>query len=93
MGGCVSPEDEYGCHVMEPTIAQKSPIVEKVEHGTYFWCACGRSKGQPFCDGSHKGTGFAPKKVEIGEARTVAWCGCKHTRNDCFCDGSHSKLP
>ena len=78
---------------MEPTIAQKSPFVQKVEPGTYFWCACGQSKGQPFCDGSHKGTGFAPLKTEITEAKTVAWCGCKHTKNAPFCDGSHAKLP
>ena len=77
----------------EPNIAQKFPFVQKVEPGTYFWCACGHSQGQPFCDGSHKGTGFAPMKVEITEAKTVAWCGCKHTKNGCFCDGSHSKLP
>jgi CDGSH-type Zn-finger protein len=77
----------------EPTIAQKYPIVQKVEPGTYFWCACGLSKGQPFCDGSHKGTGFAPLKTEIAEAKTVAWCGCKHTKNAPFCDGSHAKLP
>jgi CDGSH-type Zn-finger protein len=76
----------------EPVIAQKSPFVQKVEPGTYFWCACGRSKGQPFCDGSHKGTGFAPLKMEITEAKTVAWCGCKHTKNATFCDGSHAKL-
>jgi CDGSH-type Zn-finger protein len=68
-------------------------FVQKVESGTYFWCACGRSKGQPFCDGSHKGTGFAPLKTEIIEAKTVAWCGCKHTHDGCFCDGSHAKLP
>jgi len=77
----------------EPIIAQKSPIVQKVEPSTYFWCACGRSKGQPFCDGSHKGTGFAPLKNEIKEAKTVAWCGCKHTKNAPFCDGSHVRLP
>ena len=76
----------------EPVVAQKSPFVQKVEPGTYFWCACGRSKGQPFCDGSHKGTGLAPLKTEIAEAKTVAWCGCKHTQNGCFCDGSHAKL-
>jgi CDGSH-type Zn-finger protein len=76
----------------EPVVSQKSPFVQKVEPGTYFWCACGRSKGQPFCDGSHKGTGFAPLKVEITEAKTVAWCGCKHSKNGAFCDGSHSKL-
>ena len=76
----------------DPIIFQKSPLVQKTEPGTYFWCACGRSKSQPFCDGSHKGTGFAPKKVEITEAKTVAWCGCKHSKNAPFCDGSHSKL-
>jgi CDGSH-type Zn-finger protein len=77
----------------EPIVFQKSPIVQKVEPGTYYWCACGRSKGQPFCDGSHKGSGFAPVKTEITEAKTVAWCGCKHTKNAPFCGGSHSKLP
>jgi CDGSH-type Zn-finger protein len=76
----------------EPVIAQKSPIVQKAEPGTYFWCACGKSKSQPFCDGSHKGTGFTPLKTEIKEAKTVAWCGCKHTKKAPFCDGSHAKL-
>jgi CDGSH-type Zn-finger protein len=77
----------------EPQIPKKSPVVQKVEPGTYYWCSCGRSKGQPFCDGSHKGTGFAPRKTDITEAKTVAWCGCKHTQNAPFCDGSHSHLP
>lgn len=77
----------------EPNIAQKSPVVQKVEPGTYYWCTCGHSKGQPFCDGSHKGTGFAPRKTDITEAKTVAWCGCKHTKHAPFCDGSHSQLP
>ena len=77
----------------EPHIAQKFPIVQKIEPGTYFWCVCGHSKGQPFCDGSHKGTGFAPLKTEITEAKTVAWGGCKHTKNAPFCDGSHKSLP
>jgi len=77
----------------EPVIAQKFPFVQKVEPGTYWWCACGRSKSQPFCDGSHKGTGFTPKQQDIAEAKTVAWCGCKHTHNGCFCDGTHSTLP
>jgi len=76
----------------EPFIAQKSPFVQKAEPGTCWWCACGRSKSQPFCDGSHKGTGFAPLKTEIAEAKTVAWCGCKHSQNKPFCDGSHAKL-
>ena len=76
----------------EPEVPQKSPYVIKTQPGKYFWCACGRSKQQPFCDGSHKGTGFSPVAVEITEEKNIAWCGCKHTKNAPFCDGSHSKL-
>jgi len=76
----------------EPIICQKSPCVQKVEPGEYWWCACGRSKEQPFCDGSHKGTGLAPKKVTIDAADTVAWCMCKHSSDGAFCDGTHSRL-
>ena len=75
-----------------PDIPQKSPYVLKLEPGTYHWCACGKSKGQPFCDGSHQGTGLGPKKVEIDQAKTVALCGCKHSRNGALCDGSHAAL-
>ena len=76
----------------EPVIYQRSPIVQKVEPGTYWWCACGRSKSQPFCDGSHEGTGLEPKQVEITEAKMVAWCACKHSKNMPFCDGTHGRL-
>ena len=76
----------------DPIIAQKSPFVQKLEPGSYWWCACGQSKTQPYCDGSHKGSGFAPRKVDFSEAKTVAWCGCKHSKNAPFCDGSHSQL-
>jgi CDGSH-type Zn-finger protein len=76
----------------DPIIFQKFPIVQRAEAGTYWWCACGRSKGQPFCDGSHKGTGLAPIKTEITEAKTVAWCGCKRSHTAAFCDGSHGKV-
>ena len=76
----------------EPVIAQKGPFVQKTEPGEYWWCACGRSAHQPFCDGSHKGTEFSPLKVDIAEAKTVAWCMCKHSKNPPFCDGSHKQL-
>ena len=76
----------------EPIIFQKLPMVQKAEPGKYWWCACGRSKSQPFCDGSHKGTGLAPRPVEIAEAKTVAWCACKHSKNAPFCDGTHSRV-
>ena len=73
----------------QPNICQRSPLVQKVEPGTYWWCACGLSKTQPFCDGSHKGTEFSPSKVEITEAKQVAWCMCNHSQNGAHCDGSH----
>jgi CDGSH-type Zn-finger protein len=76
----------------QPKIAQRGPYVRKTEGGTYWWCACGRSNNQPFCDGSHKGTGFAPVKIELPESQTVAWCGCKHTATPGFCDGSHGRI-
>ncbi len=77
----------------DPVVAQKGPYAVPVEAGTsYHWCACGHSKNQPFCDGSHKGTGMTPMKFEATESKTVYLCGCKHTGNQPFCDGSHSKL-
>jgi len=76
----------------EPQIAQKFPYVMEVEPGNYAWCACGNSKNQPYCDGSHKGTEFRPIRVEITEKKKVAWCGCKHSNNKPYCDGSHKNL-
>jgi CDGSH-type Zn-finger protein len=77
----------------EPTIAQKAPYAVAVEAGkSYFWCACGKSASQPFCDGSHKGSGFTPVKFEAPESKTVYFCGCKHSANPVLCDGSHHKL-
>lgn len=77
----------------DPKIAQRSPYVMECKPGTYAWCACGNSKKQPFCDGSHAGTAFTPKIEQLTETKTVAWCGCKHAKTKPFCDGSHKTLP
>lgn len=77
----------------EALVAQKGPYEVNVEAGkSYFWCACGRSAAQPFCDGSHKGTGLTPLKFEAKESGTVFLCGCKQTGDRPFCDGTHSGL-
>jgi CDGSH-type Zn-finger protein len=77
----------------DAVIAQKSPYAVEVEAGKkYFWCACGRSQSQPFCDGSHKGTGFTPVKYEALESGRVYLCGCKHTATAPLCDGTHKRL-
>lgn len=75
-----------------PIIAQKSPYVLKAKAGTYWWCTCGASKGQPFCDGSHKGTEFSPVEYKAAESGTVYFCGCKHSAQGALCDGSHKGL-
>lgn len=76
----------------EPQIAQTGPYVLALKPGEYWWCACGRSKNQPLCDGSHKGSEFNPVKFDLTEAKQVALCGCKHSGGKPFCDGSHKKL-
>ncbi len=77
----------------EPVIAQKGPYEAEVEAGkSYLWCACGRSATQPFCDGSHAGTGLTPVKFQAGETGTVFLCGCKQTCDKPFCDGTHGGL-
>lgn len=76
-----------------PIIAQKAPYPVEVEAGkTYFWCACGKSSNQPFCDGSHKGSGLEPLKHTAEKGGKLFFCGCKATGNAPLCDGSHSKL-
>ena len=76
----------------EPTIPQNSPYVLEVEPGTYAWCACGHSAKQPYCDGSHKGTGLAPVIEKVTEKTRIAWCGCKRSQSAPHCDGSHARL-
>lgn len=78
---------------MKGHVAQKTPYGVEVEAGkSYYWCACGLSKSQPFCDGSHKGSEFTPVKHEASEAKTVYFCGCKQTANPPLCDGAHKNL-
>lgn len=77
----------------EPVIAQKSSYQVELEEGkTYYWCSCGRSKNQPFCDGSHEGTEFKPVAFTAEKTDTVGLCGCKHTANPPYCDETHRKL-
>lgn len=77
----------------QATVASKTPFAVEVEMGKdYYWCSCGLSKGQPFCDGSHKGTTFTPQKFTAEENRTVHFCGCKQSATGVLCDGTHKQL-
>ena len=77
----------------EPQVAQKNPYaVDVIEGKSYYWCACGRSNNQPFCDGSHKHTGLEPVAFKADASKKVYFCGCKHTGGRPFCDGTHAKL-
>jgi len=76
-----------------PKIAQTAPFPVDVEAGkSYFWCACGQSANQPFCDGSHKGTSFTPVKYTAEDSKKVFFCGCKHSADAPLCDGTHKTL-
>lgn len=76
----------------EPVIAQRSPFAVELEPGRYFWCQCGRSAKQPFCDGSHEGTSFSPVQFTVEKETKVWLCGCKHSGNRPYCDGTHKEL-
>lgn len=77
-----------------PVVARPKPYLVRLESGrTYFWCACGRSATQPFCDGSHQGTGLAPRRMVATCSEEVLLCGCKRTSGAPFCDGTHTNLP
>ena len=75
----------------KPESPKNSPYAEQLEPGSYWWCACGKSQNQPYCDGSHKATEFQPVKFEITEEQTYYLCGCKKTKTPPFCDGSHNQ--
>ncbi len=76
-----------------PAVPQKAPFAVEVEAGkAYWWCACGQSANQPFCDGSHKGSSFRPVKYDAAKNGKAFFCGCKHTGGQPLCDGSHKQL-
>jgi mannose-6-phosphate isomerase-like protein (cupin superfamily)/CDGSH-type Zn-finger protein len=80
--------------MVAPVIARPKPFLVTLQSGrTYFWCACGRSAQQPFCDGSHAGTGITPHEFLAQRSEEVLLCGCKHTCGAPFCDGAHANLP
>lgn len=76
----------------DPVIVNKAPVVMELEPGTYYWCSCGKSAKQPFCDGSHKGTDFRPHPFTVDENKKIPICQCKQTKNAPFCDGAHKRL-
>ena len=79
-------------YMEKPKIAGHRSIKLDMEPGIYFWCACGRSKNQPFCDGSHKVTSFTPLEITISKKDRYKWCACKQTKTPPFCDDSHREL-
>jgi CDGSH-type Zn-finger protein len=79
-------------NMSDPVVAGKEPFEANLEAGEYWWCSCGRSKNQPYCDGSHVGTDFKPMPFKV-ETLTQVWlCTCKHTANPPYCDGAHELL-
>ena len=77
----------------EAIVAQKFPYAVEVTEGkTYYWCACGRSAKQPYCDGSHQGTGIDPLGFAAEKTGTLYLCGCKRSANAPKCDGSHEMV-
>ena len=77
----------------DPAVAQKAPMPVEVEEGkNYFWCSCGKSAKQPFCDGSHKDTGMTPVKFTATASKKIFFCGCKKSAKSPLCDGTHAKL-
>ena len=70
----------------------KTPVRLTLEPGTYFWCACGKSKNQPFCDSSHRGSEFKPVQFKLTEKKEAWFCVCKKSQNPPWCDGSHKTV-
>ena len=78
--------------MQDPETPKIGPYTLELEPGTYWWCSCGRSQTQPFCDGSHKSTSFTPIRLDMAKAEKVWLCGCKRSADKPFCDGAHKQL-
>jgi len=95
---CLTLQEQqgWGCGTLrcmnKPVIAAKKAFVADLAAGSYWWCACGQSKKQPYCDGSHQGTGFMPLEFTIDVPKSVKLCLCKYTAAAPYCDGAHKKL-
>lgn len=76
----------------DPACPQKAPYPLELAPGDYWWCACGLSKNQPLCDGSHKGGAFTPMKFTVAATEKKWLCGCKRSANKPFCDGTHKQM-
>lgn len=73
----------------KPRVAARKPAVLDLDPGTYYYCTCGRSETQPFCDGGHEGTDFLPEEFVVDQKRRLALCQCKYTKEAPHCDGAH----
>jgi CDGSH-type Zn-finger protein len=88
-----TPGEAAGGGKAVPVVASREPFEVEVKAGEkYWWCSCGLSANQPFCDGAHKGTGLKPHMWKAEKDETVWLCGCKATEGQPFCDGSHNRL-
>lgn len=84
--------EEKNQAIQPPIASDTKPLIRQMPAGKYFWCSCGRTSKETYCDGSHHKTGLRPKRVFLETAQEVAWCMCKQTQTPPFCDGSHSSL-
>jgi len=76
----------------KPLIVAKMPAQVSLEPGMHFWCSCGKSSKQPFCDGSHYGSEFVPVIFKLADKQEAWLCQCKQTKNPPYCDGTHKTL-
>jgi CDGSH-type Zn-finger protein len=88
----INSDRTRGTPMEKPVVAQKAPFAVTLSPGEYYWCACGRSKTQPMCDGSHQGTGLTPVTFALAETTMVYLCGCKQTKTPPHCDGTHKSF-